>query len=515
MNPFEEEEEQQQQQQQQQGYGYSFQQQQPPPASATPAGLWNDNASNGAGMVMQGRYSVPAALPAFNASSSFEQSSTGAGFQNHANSPGSAGNPFDGGYGTSQPFSQYGGNYSSSQSFSEGNRNHQAHGQQQYHQHYQTPGNPFGEESNKNYFSQPNQRMSMPATALSKDILNDFDPLSSISAGLNEVTVSSVSSKLNALVGKGLLSRREYQALQTFTARQPTRVDSALNKLEQFDDRSSVLDITQEFLGEVQSARLARSLSQQHYLGRQVMSSSSKAFKEGEKDDLSNSDSDDSDGDAPARTSGDTIVDSEEEAMQDYKLAQRLQRQFGSETILTQAPHPVAGGYQKPLPSVYVMVNGELLGQILIRVSSKKLFRKWKPMFFKIDRDRISLYDSNVDYESGAVPRILYEIHACMYIRKPTLKQTYSIMDDGRQVFFTTFRENEFTKDTLGYGASSATQTKYSFDEKNRRICKFGAPSMEEIDAFAHAVHSVILLKRKEKINQIAGGGGVQGRYNP
>ncbi len=98
-----------------------------------------------------------------------------------------------------------------------------------------------------------------------------------------------------------------------------------------------------------------------------------------------------------------------------------MQEELDAECFGTslQPPHPAAAGYSDNLPSSFILLNNELLGHILLRVRSKKVFRKWKKVFFVITTDRLYFYDRSSDYEAKQVPRIVHRIHSCMYIKSP------------------------------------------------------------------------------------------------
>ena len=190
--------------------------------------------------------------------------------------------------------------------------------------------------------------------------------------------------------------------------------------------------------------------------------------------------------------------DDEDNVTDDFEIAKILQAELDEEL---RAPHPESGGYRDEIPSAFVLVERDLLGKILVRVSSKKLFRKWKEMFFRMNTENIFLYESNVDYECGAPPKLMFPIHAAMFIRKPAVKSTFSMMDNGRRIFFTNFREND--PDQCG--------TDYSFESNSCRLCKFGAYNMDEISCFAHSIHGCVLVQRKLAKQ---GASDIKGRYN-
>lgn len=161
-------------------------------------------------------------------------------------------------------------------------------------------------------------------------------------------------------------------------------------------------------------------------------------------------------------------------------------------------PHPKSGGFKETVPESMYMVGHKFVGTILMRVSSKKLFRKWKPVFFVLDKKTVKFYDSARLWELKSEPREIYEIHPLMQICKPTLKRTYSVMDDGRRVYYCVFRENP---PEAAYGPSGMKVNKFSRALESRRICKFGAHTMLEVSAFAHALHGVIgAIQRKPQI---------------
>jgi len=185
-------------------------------------------------------------------------------------------------------------------------------------------------------------------------------------------------------------------------------------------------------------------------------------------------------------------------------------------------PHPRAGGFMKEVPAQLYMVEEKFMGHIMVRVSSKKLFRKWKIMFFVFDTNKISFYESSRQWEARVPPRLSFRMHSLMFICKPTLKNTYSVMDNGKRVYYSVFRENAPTsgsKRSFQMDQAIAKAVKFTPALESRRICKFGAHRSEVISAFAYALHGVISQKVREKQsqqNQDNSGSGYppHGRYN-
>mmetsp|Transcript_727 Transcript_727/g.896 ORF Transcript_727/g.896 Transcript_727/m.896 type:complete len:492 (+) Transcript_727:325-1800(+) len=169
------------------------------------------------------------------------------------------------------------------------------------------------------------------------------------------------------------------------------------------------------------------------------------------------------------------------------------------------APHPRAGGFKKELPSQLYMIDGKFMGHIMVRVSSKKVFRKWKIMFFVLDTSNICFYESSRQWEASAPPRLQFGMHSLMFICKPTLKNTYSVMDNGKRVYYSVFRENVVgpgSRRSFQMQQAIATASKFSPALESRRICKFGAHRNEVITAFAYAIHGVIASKVREKASE-------------
>ena len=335
-----------------------------------------------------------------------------------------------------------------------------------------------------------------------------------------------VTMRLSELQRRGLLSSQEYMAISPQAYLLPAKITLALDALEERGDRSGVFELMMQpapapapayhepapayhapapapsrayASGSGASASASASSGRAAAAGSASASSSKPGFwtavKNAGRGGSESSSDDDSDEE-----------DRKEAAMaaDDAKLARELQQQFDQEDSELRRPHPAAGGYKSALPGSFVLANEELLGKVLVRVSSKKLFRKWKEMFFSINKDRICLYESALDYEARRLPRMVYRMHPCMYVRKPTIKHTYSIMDDGERVYYTVFRENitEEGSSTTYTGLPTAMNA-YSFDARSQRICKFGAANLDEISAFAHALHGVILWKRHERAEKL------------
>lgn len=163
-----------------------------------------------------------------------------------------------------------------------------------------------------------------------------------------------------------------------------------------------------------------------------------------------------------------------------------------------EAPHPYAGGYNGSIPQSMVVEKGHVAGHILLRSVSKKMFRKWKPVFFVIEKEKVLIYEERMKWETGQVPRKVIPIHECMWIAKPTLKKTYSMIDDGRRVYFSTLKEN--AQSAVQQAAASGMERPITFSPalEANVVGKFGSHYPDEISAFAHAVYSVILAHQKQ-----------------
>jgi hypothetical protein len=332
-----------------------------------------------------------------------------------------------------------------------------------------------------------------------------------------------VTMRLSELQRRGLLSSQEYMTISPQAYLLPAKITLALDALEERGDRSGVFELMMQPApapvyhapapvplpapvpapAPGASRASASGSSASSSSGRATGSASASSSKSGLWAAVKKA------GKGGAESSSDEDSDEEDRkeaamAAEDAKLARQLQQQFDQEDSELRPPHPAAGGFKTPLPGSFLLANEELLGKVLVRVSSKKLFRKWKEMFFSINKDRICLYESSLDYEARRLPRMVYRMHPCMYVRKPTVKHTYSMMDDGERVYYTVFRENitEEGSSTSYTGLPTAMNT-YSFDARSQRICKFGAANLDEISAFAHALHGVILLKRHERAEKL------------
>jgi hypothetical protein len=178
------------------------------------------------------------------------------------------------------------------------------------------------------------------------------------------------------------------------------------------------------------------------------------------------------------------------------------------------APHPAAGGYTGNVPPEMGIQKGHFVGTILMRISSKKMFRKWKQVFFALDMPRVVIYENRREWEMSAPPKFVIPLHECMWIAKPTLKKTYSLIDDGRRVYYSTLKEN--SPATVGQAAMSGMERPTAFSPalEARVVAKFGSYYPDEISAFAHSIYSVVLVHQKEIKASLArsGGGGGSSR---
>jgi hypothetical protein len=178
-----------------------------------------------------------------------------------------------------------------------------------------------------------------------------------------------------------------------------------------------------------------------------------------------------------------------------------------------EAPHPAAGGYAGTIPQEMGIQKGQFVGTILMRISSKKMFRKWKPVFFALDRPRLVIFESRREWDMGASPKFVIPIHECMWIAKPTLKKTYSLIDDGRRVYYSTLKENSPSIVAQASMSGMERPTAFSPALESRVVAKFGSHYPDEISSFAHAIYSCVLVHQKEAKQSLANSGGGGRRF--
>jgi len=185
--------------------------------------------------------------------------------------------------------------------------------------------------------------------------------------------------------------------------------------------------------------------------------------------------------------------DDQTETLTDYRRQSTAPGKGGVE-----APHPAAGGYTGTVPPEMSIQKGQFVGSILMRISSKKMFRKWKPVFFALDLPRLVIYENRREWEMGSAPKFVLPLHECMWIAKPTLKKTYSLIDDGRRVYYSTLKENSPAMIASATMAGMERPTAFSPALESRVVAKFGSYYPDEISAFAHAIYSVVLSHQRE-----------------
>lgn len=176
-----------------------------------------------------------------------------------------------------------------------------------------------------------------------------------------------------------------------------------------------------------------------------------------------------------------------------------------------EAPHPAAGGYNQAIPQGMVLAKNQFCGSILMRVSSKKMFRKWKSVFFSLDTTRLMIYENRREWEMATSPKVVVPMHECMWIAKPTLKKTYSLIDDSKRVYFSTLKENAREHVTAAAMSGMERPTTFSPAIEARVVAKFGSQYPDEISAFAHAIYSVVLFHQREIKLQLAKSKGAAG----
>lgn len=201
--------------------------------------------------------------------------------------------------------------------------------------------------------------------------------------------------------------------------------------------------------------------------------------------------------------------DEQTETLTDFRRQSSTPRAGGFE-----APHPAAGGYTGAVPPEMSIQKGQFVGTILMRISSKKMFRKWKPVFFALDLPRLVIFENRREWEMGAAPKFVLPLHECMWIAKPTLKKTYSLIDDGRRVYYSTLKENAPAIVAQATMAGMERPTNFSPALDSRVVAKFGSHYPDEISAFAHAIYSVVLSHQKDVKANLASGGGSSRRQD-
>uniref|UniRef100_A0A7S2RT59 PH domain-containing protein n=1 Tax=Mucochytrium quahogii TaxID=96639 RepID=A0A7S2RT59_9STRA len=347
------------------------------------------------------------------------------------------------------------------------------------------------------HFIPQQQQQQLAQQVVNPELLSMFDPFAPKQVNPDAPIIGSkegIVHRIYRLHDRRQLTLKERDVLIAQVDTNQEKVRAAINRLEIDGDRTSVFELA---------------LNQSSPSGDEIVSSS-------------DSDSDDELQNCRPSTYTEsldlTVVDSDEEQETgDRAYAKRLQDELNI-GLLKEPPHPAAGGYQHEIPSSFVLVDGQLCGNILVRYSSKKLFRKWKRMFFSLSEDRLCLYESNLDFESSSPPRVVYRIHPCMYIRAPALKQTYSILDDGQRIYFTVLKENVTESGgAKTYTGIPSSQNKYRFDKTTHRVCKFGAHRLQELSAFSHALYGTVIGKQRQnekRMRQQAQGPLVSGRYS-
>ncbi len=191
------------------------------------------------------------------------------------------------------------------------------------------------------------------------------------------------------------------------------------------------------------------------------------------------SDDDDDDGDV-----GDSDDDNKSEGtLSDDESPKKESGSKGTLTIEEKAPHPRAGGWTGSIPATLFLEKEQFCGNILMRISSKMLFRKWKPVFVAIDVNKIAVYPSRRDWEVSGPTKAFFMIHSAMWVAKPSLKKTQSVADDGRRVFYTTVKEN------IGYEGRGGPPQKFSPALEHRVIVKFGSYYPNEIGSIAYSIY--------------------------
>lgn len=192
-------------------------------------------------------------------------------------------------------------------------------------------------------------------------------------------------------------------------------------------------------------------------------------------------DSDDDDDDDAA---GDSDDDNKSEGtLSDDESPKKEGGSKGTSTIEEKAPHPRAGGWTGSIPATLFLEKEQFCGNILMRISSKMLFRKWKPVFVAIDVNKIAVYPSRRDWEVSGPTKAFFMIHSAMWVAKPSLKKTQSVADDGRRVFYTTVKEN------IGYEGRGGPPQKFSPALEHRVVVKFGSYYPNEIGSIAYAIY--------------------------
>jgi len=151
------------------------------------------------------------------------------------------------------------------------------------------------------------------------------------------------------------------------------------------------------------------------------------------------------------------------------------------------------------VPKIFSVINNLLIGTILVRVSSKIIFRKWKSVFFILSNKKLEFYISKVAWELNQEPFKSYEIHSNLELTTVCKQRTSSIGESDSNVFSVRLVEclgieepqvttnSSFISDAE-FGISSSRICPDEFLKK----CKFGSKVYEEMIFLSNAIRCVI-----------------------
>jgi hypothetical protein len=141
---------------------------------------------------------------------------------------------------------------------------------------------------------------------------------------------------------------------------------------------------------------------------------------------------------------------------------------------------------------------GGIRGDIMQRVTSKKIFKKWSPRYFVLEEDRFSLYRTRLEWETGRSPETLVILKALTFISPVMRKEQDEEAVGPRLAWLTEIKENDVAEMMPG----QPRPIKFTSGLPVNPLAKIGMVNRIQMLALWAVLDHTIELKQKEAMEK-------------
>lgn len=154
-----------------------------------------------------------------------------------------------------------------------------------------------------------------------------------------------------------------------------------------------------------------------------------------------------------------------------------------------------------PVPPLFKVLKnkGFLTGEILLRVTSKMVFRKWKAVFFVLSPKSLEFFASQMAWELNHDPIKVYELHPALTLTTLFKQTSGSLADTDVGVYSVRLVEMlgiEDSQATSGMSIQSDSEFGVPGSRLNpdefKSVVKFGSKSSGDVTFLSNAIKCVI-----------------------